>query len=50
MITTYISFSAYFRGESVIPLSAVALAELFVLLLTIRRADHVFKVQQEEAR
>ena len=29
---------------------ALALAELFVLLLTIRRADHVFKVQQEEAR
>ena len=50
VIITYISFSAYFRGESVIPLSAVALAELFVLLLTIRRADHVFKVQQEEAR
>lgn len=50
VIITYISFSAYFRGESVIPLSAVALAELFVLLLTIRRVDHVFKAQQEEAR
>lgn len=50
VIITYISFSAYFRGESVIPLSAVALAELFVLLLTILRADHVWRVQQEEAR
>ena len=50
VIITYISFSAYFRGESVIPLSAVALAELFVLLLTIQRADHVWRVQKEEAR
>ena len=50
VIITYISFSAYFRGESVIPLSAVALAELFVLLLTILRADHVWRVQKEEAR
>lgn len=50
VIITYISFSAYFRGESVIPLSAVALAELFVLLLTILRADHVWRAQKEEAR
>lgn len=50
VIITYISFSAYFRGESVIPLSAVALAELFVLLLTIQRADHVWRAQKEEAR
>ncbi len=50
VIITYISFSAYFRGESVIPLGAVALAELFVLLLTILRADHVWQAQKEEAR
>lgn len=49
VIITYISFSAYFRGESVIPLSAAALAELFVLL-TIVRADHVWRAQREEAR
>ena len=50
VIITYISFSAYFRGESVIPLSAAALAELFVLLLTIVRADHLWQAQKEEAR
>ena len=33
VIITYISFSAYFRGESVIPLSAVALAELLCCCL-----------------
>ncbi len=50
VIITYISFSAYFRGESVIPLSTVALAELFVLLLTIMRADRVFAVQKQDKK
>jgi hypothetical protein len=40
---SYIAYSAYFRGESVLPLSAVALAELGILLILLRdtlRAYH----------
>lgn len=37
-IITYISFSAFFRGESVLPLSYVAMAELFLLLIVMRTA------------
>jgi Gpi18-like mannosyltransferase len=40
---SYIAYSAYFRGESVLPLSAVALAELGILLILLRDTIRAYR-------